>query len=227
MTRAPWSDADVDAIRVGVATMNDAAIAKQLGWPTWRVLHVRRRYDIPAHHEEFWSKEALDLIHARYIVAGQSGVVVATELKALGMNIPEATIRRKALRMGWKRAPDAERRNSNLANARIGEAKRAKRKPKVTAPAPARPRTMPGPMLTLHNAPVNWSKAPEDCRPLDERILSALKERPLSVMALASVIGVKEHALDIQLAALAHAGGVEAGPAVECGRRNRLWRAAA
>lgn len=88
-------------------------------------------------------------------------------------------------------------------------------------------RTQPGPKLALHYAPVNWSKSPEDNRPLDERILSALRERPLSVMALASVIGVKERAVDVQLAALAHAGGVEAGPAVECGRRNRLWRAAA
>lgn len=226
MTRAPWSDDDVATIRKAVVTMNDAAIAKQLDWPAWRVLHVRKLFDIPPHHAEFWPKEALDLIHARYVVEGKPASLVAEELKALDMEILEATIRRKALRMNWKRAPDAERRNSNLANARIGEAKRAKRKPKPV-PSRAQARPLPGPMLALHNAPVNWSKAIEDPRPLDERILSALKERPLSVMALASVIGVKEHALDIQLAALAHAGGVEAGPAVECGRRNRLWRAAA
>lgn len=226
MSRKPWSDAEVDAIRKSVATMNDAAIAKMLGWPAWRVLHVRKRYDIPAHHEEFWPKEALDLIHASYVVAGRPASQASAELKAaLGLDIPEATIRRKALRMEWKRAPDAERRNSNLANARIGEAKRAKRKPKA-APAPAKARPLPGPLLSLHNAPKRWS-AVEDHRPLDEKILSALKERPLSVMALASVIGAKEHAVDVQLAALAHAGGVEAGPAVECGRRNRLWRAAA
>lgn len=226
MSLPPWNDTDVATIRKAVVTMNDAAIAKMLGWPAWRVLHVRKRHDIPAHHAEFWPKEALDLIHARYVVEGKPASLVAEELKALGMEILEATIRRKALRMSWKRAPDAERRNSNLANARIGEAKRAKRKPKPVS-ARAQARALPGPMLTLHNAPVNWSKAVEDPRPLDERILSALKERPLSVMALASVIGAKEHAVDVQLAALAHAGGVEASPAAQCGRRNRLWRAAA
>ena len=227
MSRAPWSDADVEAIRMGVATMNDAAIAAQLGWPTWRVLHVRRRFKIPAHHQEFWPKPALDLIHARYVVDGLPAPTVAAELKArFGLEVSPSSMRRKAIRMGWQRDPVIEARNRNLANARIGEAKRAKRGAKAPAPPPAEPRPLPGPMLSLHNAPKRW-KAVEDTRPLDERILSALKERPLSVMALASVIGAKEHAVDVQLAALAHAGGVEAGPGVECGRRNRLWRAAA
>ena len=221
MSRAPWSDADVETIRKGVATMNDSAIAAQLGWPAWRVLHVRRRYDIPAHHEEFWPQETLDVVHARYIVAGEPGTVVARDL-----GVSSWALRRKAERMGWKRDPILVERHRNAINSRIGEAKRAKQKPKVATPAPAKARQMLGPMLTLHNSPV-WSRPPEDTRPLDERILSALKDRPLSVMALASVIGAKEHAVDVQLAALAHAGGVEAGPAVECGRRNRLWRAAA
>lgn len=226
MTRAPWTDADIDTIRQGVATMNDSAIAAQLGWPTWRVLHVRRLFKIPAHHQEFWPEAVLEHIRARYVVAGASGAVVAAELKETGFDISEATIRRRVLRMGWQRAAGAERRNSNLANARIGEAKRAKREPKPPAPPPVQPRAMPGPMLALHNAPKRW-KAVEDHRPLDEKIIAALRERPLSVMALASVIGAKEHAVDVQLAALAHAGGVEASAAAECGRRNRLWRAAA
>lgn len=221
MSRAPWSDADVETIRKGVATMNDSAIAAQLGWPAWRVLHVRRRYEIPAHHEEFWPQETLDVVHARYIVAGEPGTVVARDL-----GVSSWALRRKAERMGWKRDPLLVERHRNAINSRIGEAKRAKRKPKP-APVRAQARPLPGPMLALHNAPVNWSKAVEDSRPLEERILSALRERPLSVMALASVIGAKEHAVDVQLAALAHAGGVEASPAVECGRRNRLWRAAA
>lgn len=212
MTRAPWTDADIETIRTSVATMNDTKIAALLGWPTWRVIHVRRRHNIPAHHQECWPKVARDLIEARYIRAGMPAPVVAEELKALGLRVSASALRRKATRMGLERDPATRQRNHNIANARIGEAKRA--------------RAMPGPMLSLHNAPKRWS-AVEDHRSLNEKILSALKERPLSVMALASVIGAKEYAVDVQLAALAHAGGVEAGPAVECGRRNRLWRAAA
>lgn len=229
MTRAPWNDDDVQTIRASVATMNDTAIAKVLGWPTWRVHHVRRRFDIPAHHAEYWPEGALDHIHARYVLAGEPSPVVASELKVFGLDVTPSTLRRKARRMGWRRDPSLEERNRNLANARNGEARRARNA--VGEKSPPRPRiqtrALPGPKLALHNAPVNWSKAPEDMRPLEERILSALRERPLSVMALASVIGAKEHAVDVQLAAMAHAGGVEAGPAGDCGRRNRLWRAAA
>ena len=165
-----------------------------------------------------WTDDRLKIVHTRYVLGGEPAAIVAADLGVT----PEALRRRVADEPTWKRDKRFEKRNQANANrARAG-------RPPVLELTPEQPWVgLPGPMLALQNAPVKWSKAVEDSRPLEERILSALRERPLSVMALASVIGAKEYAVDVQLAALAHAGGVEASPAAECGRRNRLWRAAA
>lgn len=185
----------------------------------------------PMGRPSVWTDERLQVVLDRYVIAGETAAAVAADL---GVS-PSAIRSKVAARPDWAR--DAAHSKANharaaAANIAIGRAARGQR-PKAAAPPPPPPprpepppRAMPGPMLSLHNAPKRW-RAVEDPRPLDARILSALKDRPLSVMALASVIGAKEHAVDVQLAALAHAGGVEAGPAAECGRRNRLWRAAA
>lgn len=187
----------------------------------------------PMGRPSVWTDERLQVVLDRYVIAGETAAAVAADL-----GVSPSAIRSKVLaRPDWAR--DAAHSKANharaaAANIAIGREARGQT-PKAAAPPPPPPpppppepppRPMPGPMLSLHNAPKRW-RALEDPRPLDERILSALKVRPLSVMALASVIGAKEHAVDVQLAALAHAGGVEAGPAAECGRRNRLWRAAA
>lgn len=81
-------------------------------------------------------------------------------------------------------------------------------------------------LLATHHAPVNFKGPEKPAAPLPDRITAALRMRAMSAPSLASVLGEKELHVSIQLAALAHAGEVEAGMAADVGQRHRLWRLA-
>lgn len=156
-----------------------------------------------------WTDDRLKILYARYVVAGEAAAAVAADLGVT----PAALRRRVADEPTWDRDKRFEKLNQANANrARAGL-------PALTE-APAVP-PLPGPKLALHKAPVNWSRAAEDTRPLGDRIIEALNTRPLSAMALASIVGAKERDVSMQLSALAHAGSVAAGQASE--RRHRAW----
>lgn len=71
-------------------------------------------------------------------------------------------------------------------------------------------------------------RAKMPCAPLSlgDRILVELCAHPRSGAALATILGEKEIHVSMQLAALANAGEVVAGPAGDVGARHRLWRLA-
>lgn len=82
-------------------------------------------------------------------------------------------------------------------------------------------------LLATHRAPVNFKAAERPTSALSDRILKALGVRSMSAPSLASELNEKELSVSLQLAAMAHAGQVEAGPASKLGIRHRLWRMAA
>lgn len=161
-----------------------------------------------------WTDDRLKILYARYVVGGEAASVVAADLGVTGA----ALRRRVADEPTWKRDKRFEKTNQANANrVRVG------REPIVASAPPP----LPGPKLALHNAPVNWSKAVTDSRPLGDKVLQALRARPLTAPALAAVTGEKELYVSMQLSAFAHAGQVEAGPVGDAGPRQRTWRVAA
>lgn len=91
-------------------------------------------------------------------------------------------------------------------------------KPKAEAKPPA-----PKPLDTSR-APVNFKVPEKPAAALSDRILSALRLRAMSAPSLASELNEKEMAVTLQLAAMAHAGEVQAGPALDRGPRHLVWR---
>lgn len=81
--------------------------------------------------------------------------------------------------------------------------------------------------LNTHRAPVNFKAPDRPSAALSDRIVSALRLRAMSAPSLASELNEKEMAVTLQLAAMAHAGDVQAGPALDRGPRHRVWRLAA
>ena len=108
--------------------------------------------------------------------------------------------------------------------------RRAEPRPRAVRVPPA-PRPKPQPsrakVVDTSRAPVNFKAPEKPTQALPDRITAALSERPLSAVSLASVLGEKELHVGIQLAALAHAGAVLAGPATDIGPRHRIWSIAA
>lgn len=82
-------------------------------------------------------------------------------------------------------------------------------------------------MVDTSRAPVNFKAPDRPSAALSDRILSALRLRAMSAPSLASELNEKEMAVTLQLAAMAHAGDVQAGPALDRGPRHRVWRLAA
>ena len=82
-------------------------------------------------------------------------------------------------------------------------------------------------LLATHRAPVNFKAPDRPSAALSDRIVSALRLRAMSAPSLASELNEKEMAVTLQLAAMAHAGDVQAGPALDRGPRHRVWRLAA
>lgn len=173
-----------------------------------------------------WTEERLKIVYDRYVVGGEPASAVAS---ALGVSA--SAIRAKVnAQPDWKRDPALGKANharAALANIAIGRAVLlAKPKPVAPPPAPAAAPTTRQP-FTLNKTPVSAPQPVNDPRSLGDRILSALRSRPLPAPTLAILIDAKEHYVAVQLAALAAAGRVEAGPAMEAGQRHRLWSAAA
>lgn len=82
-------------------------------------------------------------------------------------------------------------------------------------------------LLTTHRAPVNFKAPAKPDKALPDRIAAALRLRAMSAPSLASELNEKEMSVQIQLAAMAHAGEVQAGPAADLGQRHRIWSLAA
>lgn len=173
-----------------------------------------------------WTEERLKIVYDRYVVGGEPASAVASDL-----GVSASAIRAKVnAQPDWKRDPALGKANharAAVANIAIGRAVMlAKPKPVAPPPAPAAAPT-PRQPCTLNKTPVSVPQPLHDPRSLGDRILSALRSRPLPAPTLAILIDAKEHYVAVQLAALAAAGRVEAGPAVEAGQRHRLWSAAA
>lgn len=177
-----------------------------------------------------WTEERLKIVYDRYVVGGEPASAVASDL-----GVSASAIRAKVnAQPDWKRDPALGKANharAAAANIAIGRAAMlAKPKPVATPPAPP-PVHVAAPTkrqpFTLNKTPVSAPQPLNDPRSLGDRILSALKARPLPAPTLAILIDAKEHYVAVQLAALAAAGRVEAGPAIEAGQRHRVWSVAA
>ena len=178
-------------------------------------------YTKPVHPKSKWTEDRLKVVYDRYIVAGEPADVVAADL-----GVSAAALRRRvADEPTWTRDKSFEMKN-RAASDELRIASRRKNQAAKAEALAAQPTVRRQP-FTLHKTPVNWSRPAEDNRALGDRILDAIKNRPLPASTIACLVGSKEHYVGIQLAALAATGAVQAGPAVDVGPRNRLWSAAA
>jgi hypothetical protein len=217
MSPRSYTDDQVAFIRAKAPDHTDPQIARLMGWPTWKVLHVRTRQKIPTMPKDrFWTDERADVVRRRYIEGGESSEVVA---QAIGCE--SSTVRRFATKKGWARNPDivAGQRRENLIKA--GAKARAARWAVKPTPAPAAT-SQPAPVQSRRhfgNSAFSY-REPVEHEPLGDRILRALAERPLSAASLATVTGDKEAYVSMQLAALSHEGRVwaEEGPL-----RHKRW----
>lgn len=213
--------ANLRFIREGVRTMHDSQIADALGWPLWRVIHVRRRYNIPAF--DMWPEDVLAEIKRRYIDNGELSRDVAKDLGLL-----QASMTRKARNMGWTQSAEVKRANlvkGSLAASKASAAKRTSA-PKPRAPVAAPAHVTREPVLVpsgLHLAPIVFAAPPTESETLGDRILRELSAKPLSAASLATLLGEKELLVSMQLSAFAHEGMVEAGPVGDRGLRYRVW----
>lgn len=175
-----------------------------------------------------WTEERLKIVYDRYVVGGETAAAVASDI-----GVSPSAIRAKVnTRPDWKRDPALGKANharAAAANIAVGRAAMLA-KPKPVAPPPPAPAPVAATTrqpFTLNKTPVSVAQPLKDPRSLGDRILSALRSRPLPAPTLAILIDAKEHYVAVQLAALAAAGKVEAGPAICSGQRHRLWSAAA
>lgn len=126
--------------------------------------------------------------------------------------------------------------SGNAVRARAARLRRGHPEVRIRKPGPARVPKPPRPpkvakakakLLNTHRAPVNLKAPDRPSAALSDRILSALRLRAMSAPSLASELNEKEMSVSIQLAAMAHASEVQAGPALAAGPRYRIWSLAA
>lgn len=159
--------------------------------------------NLPAHlpkRNRFWTPELREIARQRYIEQGESSVSVGA---AIGCS--DAEIRRVASREGWVRDPAVSKRNQLAAN----KARWAHIERPVIEFKPRREPAPPRPVVEIST--------------LGDRVLVELSSRPLCVVSMASILGVNEQAVSLQLSFLAHEGRVEAGTVGDRGLRYRVW----
>lgn len=216
MRNTSYTAADVAIIREMAPAHTDPEIAQRLGWPKWKAQYVRQLSRIePFKPEGFWTADRIAQLRQLLVVQGVSSNVIAERWNCNG-----STIRKAARKHGFVRNP-AARERERLEIASMAGLKGSASRWAGHVPTP---RTKP---LNTHRAPVNFKAPEKPTQALPDRITAALSTRPLSAVSLASVLGEKELHVGIQLAALAHAGAVLAGPATDIGPRHRIWRLAA
>lgn len=224
MSPRAYTDDQIEFIRTKAQDHTDPQIAELLGWAPWKVLHVRKRHDIPPMpRASFWTKARREELRRLLEVQGLAGDAIAERLGCHG-----STIRKAVLKFGYVRNPAVAARerseNARLAglkgSASLWAGHEPKKRVRPAAPAPAAPIQR---RRHFGNSAFIPSE-PKDREPLDVRILSALADRPMSAATLATLTGDKEAWVSMQLAALAHAGRVQAG---EGGARDRKWSLAA
>lgn len=216
MRNTSYTAADVAIIREMAPAHTDPEIAARLGWPKWKAQYVRQLSKIePFKPEGFWTADRIAQLRQLLVVQGVSSNVIAERWNCNG-----STIRKAARKHGFVRNP-AARERERLEIASMAGLKGSASRWAGHVPTP---RVKP---LNTHRAPVNFKAPEKPATPLPERITAALRSRAMSAPSLASVLGEKELHVGIQLAALAHAGAVLAGPATDIGPRHRIWRLAA
>ncbi len=209
MRNTSYTPADVAVIREMAPAHTDPQIAERLGWPKWKAQYVRELSKIaPFKPEGFWTPERVKELRRLLVVDGVSSNVIAERWNCNG-----STIRKAARKHGFVRNP-AARERERLEIASMAGLKGSASRWAGHVPTP---RTKP---LDTHRAPVNFKAPEKPTAALPDRIAKALASKALSAPSLASVLGEKEFAVSIQLAAMAHAGQVQAG---EGGPRERRW----
>jgi hypothetical protein len=227
MNPRAYTDDQVEFIRAKAQDHTDPQIAELLGWAPWKVLHVRKRHDIPPMPRgKFWTAPRREELRRLYEVKGLTGDAIAECMGCHG-----STVRKAVLKFGFVRNPAVAARerseNARLAGLKGSASLWAGHEPKKRArpPAPVGPAAPAATVQRRHFGNGAYSpKTPVDREPLDTRILTALSERPMSAATLATLTGDKEAYVSLQLVALAHAGRVLAG---EGGVRDRKWSLAA
>lgn len=214
-----WTFDDVDFIRASVETMTDPQIAEKLGWKLWRVLDVRKKFDIPAHTRAgYWNDAKMAAVQDRCIANGEPTAAVARDL---GCSVVK--LRRKIVRLGLKRDPQvrlAMRRETNQNR----KPRAPKPKPVVPAAHAVAPPTPIAPKpYQLHYAPIVFAAPRVETETLGDRILRELSAKPLSCPTLATLLGVNEELVSRQLRVFEHEGLVVSGSVDDRGQRYRSW----
>ncbi|MES3028519.1 MAG: hypothetical protein V4820_11775 [Pseudomonadota bacterium] len=189
--------------------MRDPEIAEALGWTRWRLTKTRKDNGIrPKHRDTRWTPYMLEQIKLRYVDGGECSSVVAVDL-----GVPAPSLTRKARNMGLARTDVAKLQNKAKANRKRSQTAAVKRDAK---PGPEFVRTRQHPAFF---APPTRLQD----EPLSDRILRELSAKPLSCPSLATLLGVNERLVSLQLSFFAHEGRVEAGPVGDRGLRYRVW----
>lgn len=225
MNPRSYTDEQVEFIRTKAKDHTDPQIAELLGWAPWKVLHVRKRHDVPPMPRgKFWTPPRRENLRRLYEVQGLTGDAIAQRMGCHG-----STVRKAVLKFGFVRNPAVAARerseNARLAGLKGSASLWAGHEPKKRAqpPVPVAP-TAPVQQRYHFGNGAYSPKTPVDREPLDARILCALAKQPMSAATLATLTGDKEAYVGLQLLALAHAGRVQAG---EGGVRDRKWSIAA
>lgn len=211
--RTTFTAQDVEFIREHAPSRSDAEIAGLLGWPKWKAQYVRQVSKIEAFRPEgFWTQARVADLRRMVVAEGLPSSIISERL-----GCHSSTVRKATAKLGLEKdqAKAAIMRSQNAREAGLkGSASRWEGHE-------AGPRRA----LNTHQAPVNFV-AQRPVGALPDRIYGELARRPLSASSLASVLGEKEMAVSVQLAAMAAAGEVQAEAVGEGGLRHRAWRLA-
>lgn len=208
----------------------DHIIGQRLGFHPRKVCSIRKENGIPACNKAHWSPEKVEQARVWYVEEGLTATEVAKRL-GCGPNVVRALKSKRA----WERSPEAYERN-RAERAALLQRNRAnvvrpprpskppkEKKPKAQVVAKPLKAATPPKRRDLSRAPVNFTAERAPTAPLDVRILSALKARPLNTSTLAIFVDAKEAVVSMQLAAMAHEGRVHNAGGEG---RAKVWEAA-
>jgi hypothetical protein len=220
MTGPGYTDADVAFLRENAPRMSDAELAAALGWKPGKAWHVRNKLGIPAKSRvRFWTPERTAIAKRLYIDEGWTSAAVAQEL-----GCEPAMVRRKAKAAGWERP-----RSHTTANLCAAQRRRMRERPDLAPPPRAAPAPMHKPIGGALTAYMRQTPPMRDApvsAPLRDRLIAALRARPMAAPTLASMLGEKEAIVTLSLAGLRHEGVVRPGDPPPAGPRFRPFHLA-
>lgn len=105
-----YTPEQVERIRELAVDHFDPQIGALLGFPEWKIQHIRRRYGIPTFYRNRWAPEQLEAIRVTYVVEGLTAGDTGARF-----GITSQAVRALAVKHKWKRAKCLQYANAAIA----------------------------------------------------------------------------------------------------------------